>query len=135
MVVPGDEPQRQAVAGLDVRVPAREQDRAHREAVGAEDVALLAVRVVEESDARRAVGIVLDRGDRPGDTDLVALEVDDPVALLVTTAAEAAGDAAVVVAAAVLVLRLDERALRLGPGDLLEITDRVIPARRRGRLE
>jgi hypothetical protein len=69
---------------------------------------------VQEGDARRAVGIVFDRRDLAGDADLVALEVDDPVALLVTTAAEAGGDATVVVTAAVLVLRLDERALRLG---------------------
>ena len=73
---------------------------AHLEAVGREDVALLAVGVVEERDARRAVGIVFDRGDRGRHADLVALEVDDAVALLVTAAAEAAGDAAVVVAAA-----------------------------------
>ena len=42
------------------------------EAVGREDVALLAVRVVEERDARRAVRVVLDRRDLGGDADLVA---------------------------------------------------------------
>ena len=83
---------------------------ADRQAVGREDVALLAVHVVEQRDARRAVRVVLDGRDLGGDADLVPLPVDDAVALLVAAAAEARGDAAVVVAAAGARLVLGERA-------------------------
>ena len=95
-----DGAERKAVARLDVGVAARDDGVAHLDAVGREDVALLAVDVVEEGDARGAVGIVFDRGDLGGNADLLAAKVDDAVALLVTAAAEAAGDAPVVVAPA-----------------------------------
>ena len=42
-----------------------------------QDVALFAVRVVDQRDARRAVRVVLNRGDLAGHAELVALEVDD----------------------------------------------------------
>jgi len=93
-----DEAQRQVVAGLDVGVARRQHRVADLEAVGAQDVALLAVDVVQERDARRAVRIVLDRRDLGGHAHLVAAEVDEPEAPLVAAAAEAAGDAAKVVA-------------------------------------
>ena len=86
------------------------------EAVGREDVALLAVDVVEERDARGAVRIVLDRSDRGRNADLVAAPVDDAVALLVSTAAEAAGDAAVRVAPPVDGLVLEELRSGFLPG-------------------
>ena len=79
---------------------------------GREDVALLAVRVVEQGDARGAVRIVLDRGDLRRNAALVALEVDVAVLLLVTAADEARGDAALGVAAAGLRLALGQRLLR-----------------------
>ena len=88
----------------------RERDDrvAHLEAVGREDVRFSPSSVVEERDARRAVRIVLDRRDLGRHADLVALEVDDAVALLVTAAPEARGDAAVVVAASRVGLVLGE---------------------------
>jgi hypothetical protein len=114
------------VAGLDVGVAARDDLVAHLQAVGREDVALLAVRVVEERDARRAVRVVLDRRHRRRHADLVALPVDDSVALLVTTAAEAAGDAPVVVTAAGARLVLEEAAIGLRPFvSSLKVGDRV----------
>ena len=70
------------------------------QAVGGEDVALLAVFVLDQGDEARAVGVVLDRLDGGGDAVLVALEVDDAVELLVAAAAVLGGDDAVVVAAA-----------------------------------
>ena len=65
-----------------------------------EDVRLLAVRVLEQRDARRAVRVVLDRR-RPsaGTPVFLRLKSIDAVALLVATAAEPRRDAAVVVAA------------------------------------
>ena len=105
-----DVAERHRVARLDVGVAARDDRVADLQAVGREDVALLAVDVVEERDARGAVRVVLDRRDLGRDADLVALPVDDAVALLVAAAAEADGDAAVVVATAGARLVLDERA-------------------------
>src|SRR5690606_32922888 len=81
------------VARLHVGVLGREHGVTGLEPVGREDVRLLAVRVVEERDARRAVRIVLDRGHARGHPDLVPAEVDLTVAALVPAATEAAGDA------------------------------------------
>ena len=69
------------------------------QALGHEDVALLAVRVVEQADARRAVGVVLDRREARGHVPLVALEVDAPVVALRAAAAVAHGHASLLVAA------------------------------------
>ena len=95
----------------------------------------LAIGVLDERDARRAVGIVLDLADRSGDADLVALEVDDAVLPLVATATTPHRDVTVVVAAAALGERLDERLLGRGPRDLGEVRDTAEPARGRDRLE
>ena len=91
----------------------------HGEPGRRQDVALLAVQVVEERDVRAAVGVVLDRRDLGGHAVLAALEVDLPVLALVAAAAVAGGDAAVVVAPAGLPQALDERLLGLGLGDRL----------------
>src|SRR5690606_2373674 len=92
--------ERQAVPGTDVRGGARDDALSDLQAHRRQDVALLAVRVVEQRDVRRAVGIVLDRRDLGGNAVLVpTLEVDDAVAALVPSALVAAGDVAVVVAA------------------------------------
>src|SRR5580692_3455547 len=67
--------QRHRVAGLDVGVPTRDDLVADREPVWGEDVALLAVYVVKERDARRPVRIVFDRRDAGRNADLVAAPV------------------------------------------------------------
>src|SRR6185295_11781572 len=71
--------QRQAVARQDVDVGARDDGVAHLDAERLQDVALLAVRVRQQRDARRAVRVVLDGRDLRRDVRLVALEVDHPV--------------------------------------------------------
>src|SRR6185312_17155241 len=68
--------------------------------------------VVQERDAAGAVRIVLDRNDLGRHTGLVALEVDDAIALLVAATLEARGDAAVVVASTRRVRGLEQRLLR-----------------------
>jgi hypothetical protein len=81
--------EREVVADREVvrRRRVRGDDRvADLEALGGRDVALLAVRVGEERDVGGAVGIVLDRLDLRRDVEDVALEVDDPVELLVAAA-------------------------------------------------
>ena len=95
----GDVRDRQAVAGLDVGGGAAHDGVAHLQAQGREDVALLAVRVVQQGDEAGAVGIVLDRLDGGGDAVLGALEVDDAVLAASAAALMTDGDLALVVAA------------------------------------
>ena len=79
---------------------------------GGEDVALLAVGVVQQGDVAAAVRVVLDRRDLGRHAVLEALEVDLAVAALGAAAAVAGGDAAVDVAAAGLAQALGQLALR-----------------------
>src|SRR5205823_10170007 len=94
---------------------------AHRDLVGTDDVALLAVDVVQQGDAGAPVGVVLDVGHLRGDGVLVPAEVDEPVLLLVAPALVARRDPAVDVATRLLRLGDDERALGGVPGDLGEV--------------
>jgi hypothetical protein len=87
------------MARLHVDRLAGEHGLAHRHRVGGQDVALLAVGVRDQRDARRAVGIVLYRDDLAGHAVLVAAEVDEPESSLVATAAVAHGHPAQVVPA------------------------------------
>src|SRR6478609_7961390 len=121
----GDVAQRQVVAGLDVGAGTRLDDIALRQLVRREDVALLAVEVVQERDARGAVGVVLDVSDLGVDAVLVvATEVDDTVLTLVATADVTRGDASLVVAATRLGERAEERLLGRRSGDLGEVGHR-----------
>jgi hypothetical protein len=89
-----------------------------------DDVALLAVGVLEQRDASGPVRVVLDRDDTGRHAQLVALPVDDAVHALVAAATMAHGDPAKVVAPAGLLERLEERALRfLALRQLLERRD------------
>src|SRR5204863_9563876 len=107
----GDLRERKSVADQDVRLLARHDRRADRETVRREDVALLAVHIVEQRDVRGSVRIILNRGNLRGNPALVALEVDVAILLLVASADEAGGHATFVVAAARLRLALGERLL------------------------
>src|SRR5581483_10363066 len=126
-----DEAQRQVVARLDVRPGTVLHPVALGQAGRAEDVALLAVRVVQQRDPRRAVRVVLDVRDLGRHAVLVRpAEVDQPVGPLVATALVPGGDAAVHVPAAPRVQRAHQRLLRLTPGDLGEVrAARAAPAR------
>ena len=88
---------------------------------------------MEQRDAGRAVGVVLDRGDLGRDVVLAALEVDLAVLALVAATLVTGGDAAVVVAAGLLGQGLEKRLLGRGAGDLGEVRDRLeTPAGARG---
>src|SRR5579862_8743678 len=130
-----DEAQRQRVTGLDVRPGTALHPVALGQAGRADDVALLAVRVVQQGDPRGAVRVVLDVRDLGRHAVLVRPpEVDQPVGPLVAAALMPGGDAAVHVPAALRVQRAHQRLLRLTPGDLGEVrAARAAPARR-GRL-
>src|SRR6266545_1957016 len=126
--------QRQAVARQDVDVVARHDRVAHLQPVRLEDVALLAIRVVQQRNARRAVRVVLDRRDLRRNVFLVALEVDHPVQPLVSAAAPPGGQVALVVAAPGVVQVLRQRPVRLIRRDLVEGERRLAAHTGRGRV-
>ncbi len=102
------------------------------QAIRREDVTHLAIRVLNKSDARGAIRIVLDRGYFSDDAVLPALEIDLAILLLVATADVARSQSTVVVSAADRFfgsMRLFCRLRRLG--DLLESRKRLETQRRR----
>ena len=110
----GDVRQRQSVARLDVGALAGNDHITGGETDRSEDVAALAVGILDQRDVGAAVGVVLQAEDLRLDVALVALEVDDAVLLPVAAAVMTNGDAAVVVAAGALLLDLDQGLLRGG---------------------
>ena len=105
--------QRQGIARLDRRFRTRHELHAHRDALGRDDVAALAVRVAQQGQVGAAVRIVFQALDLGRDAVLGALEIDDAVMLLVATALVAHGDMAVVVAPGALGLRFEQRGVGL----------------------
>ena len=128
-----DDLERQAVARLDVGGLVADHGVADAQALGGQDVALVAVREVDEGDEAGAVRVVLDGRDLARDAEVVALEVDRAVQLLVTATAEARGDAAVVVVPGVIVEVLDQRAVRNVGGDAAALVGAHPAATGRGR--
>src|SRR5262245_47312800 len=122
--------ERQAVARLDLGVRTGLDELADPKAVGRDDVAALAVHIVEEGDARRAVRVVLDARHPRRDSGLVAAEVHQTVALLVAAADPARRHVSVVVTAAGLELALGERLDRLAARELGEVGQCGVPAGR-----
>src|SRR6202011_2618347 len=110
-----------AVTHGDVGAGTRGDGHADAQPLGREDVALLAVDIVQQRDVGRAVGVVLDRGDARVHAVLAALEVDPAVCALGAAAAVARGLAPVPVAPAALGQAFDEALLRLGLRDLAEV--------------
>ena len=100
-----------------------------------DDVALLAVRVVQQRDARGAVGVVLDVRDLGRHAVLVVTtEVDHAVGALVAATLVANGHTTGVVTAALAVQRADQRLLRRGPRDLDKVGDAGATTARGRRL-
>src|SRR3954453_12021609 len=130
-----DVAQRQGVARLDVGARPVLDAVALLQQPRREDVALLAVGVVQQRDARGAVRVVLDVRDRRGHAVLVVTtEVDHPVGALVPAALVPRRDLAGVVAATLVVQRADQRLLRVVTGDLGEVGHRGATAPRSRRL-
>ena len=96
--------QRKCIAEIRRRIFARHHLRADCQAIRREDVTHLAIRVLNKSDARGAIRIVLDRDHFSGDAAFAAFEIDLAIFLLVTAADVARSQPAVVVPAAALFL-------------------------------
>src|SRR3954447_12529534 len=119
-----DVAQRKAVAGLDVGARPVLDPVTLAQPVRREDVALLAVLVVEQRDPGGAVRVVLDVSDpRRHAVLVVPTEVDQTVGPLVAAALVPGRDAPGVVAATALAERTHQRLLGGRPGDLDEVGD------------
>src|SRR5579884_2950937 len=129
-----DVPQRQRIPDPDRRLGAGDDHVPDLDAERRQDVALLAVHVVEQRDPGRAVGIVFDRRHAGRNPELVALEINDPIEALGAAAAVPRRDAAAVVAAGVLLQRLEQALLRFLLRNLLEGADAHRAPPRRGWL-
>ena len=119
-----------ALPGPNVCPGARLEHVADGKAHRRQDVALLAVDVVEQGDAGVAVRVVLDGGDLGGHAVLGAPEVDDAVAPLVATTTVTRGDATVGVAARRALLLVEQLLLRLRLRDGVEVGDGLEAATR-----
>ena len=131
----GDVGDGQAVAGLDVGALAGNDHIAHIQAVGGQDIALLAVFILDQGDVRGTVGIVFDGQHGSGHIQLLALEIDDAVFLLVAAAMVTDGDAAIAVAAGVFLQRLQQALLRLDLAQSTVVGHRHLTAGRRRGLK
>ena len=98
----GDISQRESVAGLDVGICAASYRVAYAELIGSEDISLLAVLVLNESDESGTVRIVFDSLYFRVHTELVSLEVDNSVLSSVSAALMSDGDTSVAVASGML---------------------------------
>jgi hypothetical protein len=125
----------EAVARLDVGALARDDDIAHLEAVRGQDVALLAILVLNQGDEGGTVGVVLEGEHGGGHVNLVTLKVDDTVLLLVAAALVAHGDSAIAVAARMLLELFQQALFRLDPAQTAIVGHRHLAARGRGRPE
>src|SRR6266481_7443208 len=96
-----------------------------------EDVALLAVGVVQQRQVRAAIRVVLDGRHFRGHAELFAPEVHLAVGLLVAAAAVPDHDFTVIVAPAGAFFRLHQRLFRLLLGDVALVHDGDEPPRRR----
>ena len=130
----GDVLQSHRVAGTELSGGAAADGVALLDADGAEDVGLRAVLVLEEGDAGRAVGVVLDVLDGRGAVVLDALEVDETVETLVAAAAETGGDAAEVVASARALHAFREGLFGRATGQVGIVADRHLSPSGRRRL-
>jgi hypothetical protein len=83
-----------------------------------EDVPLFTICVVNQSDTRRPVRIVLDGCHTAGHTDFVTPKIDPPISTLVPTTTVTNGNTATVVATATFTNRFQKGTLGTRTGDL-----------------
>ena len=127
--------QRHGIARLNVGAGTGNDGVADLEALGGQDVALLAVHVVKQGDASGTVRVVLDGSDLGRHAILIALEIDNAVLTLNAAALVTHGDATGVVTTSLDRQRLEKRLLGLGAGDLGEVRDRLPATAGAGRLK
>src|SRR5882762_4841336 len=113
-----NEPDWHRVSGQNVRALAGLHGHSNLEPDRMQDVALLAVGIVQQRQARRAVRIVFDGRNPRRDSFFLTAEINRAVLFLVSAAAMPDRDFAMGVASAGAFLRLDQGLLRRLLGDL-----------------
>src|SRR5262245_53719578 len=122
-------PELQRIAGKDVGLIAGAHRCSDLETDWVQDVALVAIRIVQQRNVRAAVWIVFDRRNLGRNPILVAPEVYLAVLLLVSAAAVPNHHFAVVVAAARTLFRLEEPLFRRLLGDFVLVEHGHEPSR------
>src|SRR6266446_6686662 len=102
------------------------------QAVRGNDIAFLAIYIMQEGDTSRTVRIILDGRYSGRHPQLVALKVNDAIVALGAPAAMPGGNLALIVASGVLLQLHNQRFLWLGLGNLLECRNRHATTPRRG---
>src|SRR6202048_3912188 len=121
----------QRVAGKNVRAFSGLHRGANFKPHRMDDVALLAIGVMQQRDIRAAIGVIFDGGNFCRHADFVAPEIHLAVLLLVSAAAMPNHDFAVIVASAGALFWLKQGFLRLLLGDMAFVQDGDKPPRRR----
>src|SRR5713226_669061 len=121
----------QRIARKNVRALAGRNRRAHFQSHGMENVAFLAVSIVEQCQVGAAIRVVLDGRHFRGHSEFVAPEVHLAVGLFVAAAAVPDHDFALVVAPPRTLLWFEQRLFRLLLGDVALVHDGDEPPRRR----
>src|SRR5690606_30778939 len=130
-----DRLQRHRIARLHIDLLTGDDAVAHLQTLRRNDVSQIAVRILDQSNPRRAVRIVLKPLDLRFNAPLAALEVDLAVRALVPAAGAERSHAADIVAAARLRQAFGQRLHRLALVQLRAINDHKLTAARRGRAE
>src|SRR5579863_10060682 len=102
----------QRVARFDIRLGAAFDLVANPQSLGRQDIALVAVRIMQQRDIRRSVGIVFQRRYYRRYAVAIALEIDHPQAPLMPAAAMARGHASEIIAPARMLYRRQQPLLR-----------------------
>lgn len=111
--------ERQSIADENIGVWTTHDRLTDGEPDGLDDVALLAVRVVDQRDAGAAVRVILYRCNGARYAVFVTLEVDEAQLLLVTAAVMTYAERAGVIAAAGALLDSEQRLVRLVRRDVV----------------
>ena len=131
----GDIAQRQVVARLNIGACTALYKVTLAELVGSNDVALLAICVMQKCDTRSAVRVVLNVSDLCWHAIFViTTEVDETVGALMSATLVTNGDATGRVTTTLGVDRTDERLLRGGASDLNEVRNARATTARSCRL-
>src|SRR5271165_4263875 len=120
----------QCVARKDVRVFAGGNGGANFQAYRVQDVTLVAILIVKQSDVRAAIRVVLDGRNLGRHSRLVATEIDGAVLLLVTAPTVPDNDFTLVVAATRALFRFEQALLGRLLGDVALIEHRHKATRR-----
>ncbi len=129
----GDISQRQRITNLDGRLAARHNLVAGPDTLGGQNVTTFAIRIQHQSKMRAAIGVVFDPLNLPDNAVLVTLEIDSPIAALVTATAMPRRNPAHIVSAATAGDLLDQRLMWLAFMQLRRIDPDGKPSARRGR--